>query len=50
MAGLAVVLILGGDCVEGTVPALATLGPRVPMLRPEQVLCFAHDNVTPFER
>lgn len=36
--------------VRGTVPELATLGPRVPMLRPEQVLFFANDNVEPFER
>lgn len=36
--------------VEGTVPELAAVGPRVPMLRPEQVLFFAHDNVEPFER
>ena len=36
--------------VEGTVPELAALGPRVPMLRPEQVLFFANDNVKPFER
>jgi len=36
--------------VEGTVPELAALGPRVPMLRPEQVLFFANDNVELFER
>jgi arginase len=36
--------------VEGTVAELAALGPRVPMLRPEQVLFFANDNVEPFER
>jgi arginase len=36
--------------VKGTVPELAALGPRVPMLRPEQVLYFANDNVEPFER
>lgn len=36
--------------VKGTVPELASLGPRVPMLRPEQVLFFANDNVEPFER
>ena len=36
--------------VEGTVPELAAVGPRVPMLRPEQVLFFANDNVGPFER
>lgn len=36
--------------IEGTVPELAALGPRVPMLRPEQVLFFANDNIKPFER
>jgi arginase len=36
--------------LEGTVPELAALGPRVPMLRPDQVLFFATDNVEPFER
>ena len=36
--------------VKGTVPELAALGPRVPMLRAEQVLFFANDNVEPFER
>jgi arginase len=36
--------------VTGAVPELAALGPRVPMLRPEQVLFFANDNVEPFER
>ena len=36
--------------VEGTVPELAALGPRVPMLRPDQVLFFANDNSEPFER
>lgn len=36
--------------IAGTVPELAAVGPRVPMLRPEQVLFFAHDNVEPFER
>jgi arginase len=36
--------------VEGTVPELTRLGPRVPMLRPEQLLFFANDNVEPFER
>jgi arginase len=36
--------------VTGTVPELVALGPRVPMLRPEQVLFFASDNVEPFER
>ena len=33
-----------------TVPELAGLGPRVPMLGPEQVLFFANDNIEPFER
>jgi arginase len=36
--------------VDGAVPALAKLGPRTPMLRPEQVLFFSHGNVTPPER
>jgi arginase len=36
--------------VEGSVPALARLGPRVPMLRPEQILFFANDNSKSFER
>jgi arginase len=36
--------------LQGTVPELAALGPRVPMLRPEQVLFFANYNVEPFER
>jgi arginase len=36
--------------VDGAVPALAKLGPRAPMLRPEQVLFFSHGNVTPPER
>lgn len=36
--------------IEGTTPQLATLGPCMPMLRPEQVLFFANDNIEPFER
>jgi arginase len=36
--------------IDGTDPVLAALGPRMPMLRPDQVLLFADDNVTPFER
>lgn len=36
--------------VKGAVPELVALGPRVPMLRAEQVLFFANDNVEPFER
>ena len=36
--------------VKGAVPELAGLGPRVPMLRAEQVLFFANDNMEPFER
>jgi arginase len=36
--------------VDGTTSELAGLGPRTPMLRPEQVLFFANDNVKPFER
>jgi arginase len=36
--------------VAGTVPEIAGLGPRAPMLQPEQVLFFASDNIEPFER
>jgi arginase len=36
--------------LEGTLPALANLGPRSPLLQPDQLLYFAHDNVEPFER
>ena len=36
--------------IEGTVPELVTLGPRAPMLRPQQVHYFANDNIEPFER
>jgi arginase len=36
--------------IDGTVPELVTLGPRVPMLRPQQVHYFANDNIEPFER
>lgn len=36
--------------IEGTVPGLVGFGPRVPMLRPDQVLFFADDNSKPFER
>lgn len=36
--------------VKGTMSELAALGPSAPMLRPEQVLFFANDNVEPFER
>lgn len=36
--------------IKNTVSELATLGPRVPMLSPEQILFFASDNVKPFER
>jgi len=36
--------------IKGTVPALAGLGPRVPMLGPDQILFFADDNSKPFER
>ena len=33
-----------------TVPALAGVGPRTPMLRPDQVHLFANGSSTPFER
>ena len=36
--------------IEGTVPELAAIGPRAPMLGPDQILFFASDNVEPFER
>jgi arginase len=35
--------------VAGTVEELARIGPRMPMLRPDQVLFFACGNVEPFE-
>lgn len=36
--------------VTGSLPEIAGLGPRIPMLQPEQVLFFANDNIEPFER
>ncbi len=36
--------------IAGTLPELVRLGPRQPMLQPEQVLYFAAGNVEPFER
>ena len=36
--------------LEHTVPALASLGPRVPMLAPDEVILFANGNSTAFER
>lgn len=36
--------------IEDADPALAGLGPRAPMLRPEQILFFANDNSKDFER
>jgi len=36
--------------LEGALLALAQLGPRAPMLHPDQILFFANDNVKPFER
>jgi arginase len=36
--------------LDGTLPELAAIGPRQPMLQPGQVLFFANDNVEPFER
>ena len=33
-----------------TVPSLAGIGPRTPLLNPEQILLFANDNSTEFER
>jgi arginase len=36
--------------LDDTVPVLAGVGRRTPMLRPDQIAYFATDNVTPFER
>ena len=36
--------------LPGTVPAVAEVGPRAPLLLPDQVLLFGADNVTPAER
>ena len=36
--------------LEDTVPELTNLGPRSPMLRPEQIHLFTYDNVTAFEQ
>lgn len=36
--------------VAGSVPEIVGLGPRTPMLQPEQVLFFANDNIEPFEQ
>jgi arginase len=36
--------------LDGTVPVLAGVGRRSPMLRPDQVLLFANENSTTFER
>ncbi|MGH2381562.1 MAG: arginase family protein [Candidatus Limnocylindria bacterium] len=36
--------------VDGSSPILSRLGPRTPMLRPDQVLLFAADNATAYER
>ena len=36
--------------VEGTVPELVRLGPRMPLLHPYQIHFFANDNSKPFER
>jgi arginase len=35
--------------LPGALPSLASLGPRVPMLLPEQLHFFANNNATPFE-
>ena len=36
--------------IQGSLSELAGLGPRAPMLAPDQLLFFANDNVEPFER
>lgn len=36
--------------VKGSVPELTKIGPRVPLLDPDQILFFANGNSKPFER
>jgi arginase len=36
--------------VADTLPELAAVGPRVPLLRPYQLMYFAADNIEPFEQ
>ena len=36
--------------INGTLPTLANLGSRSPLLQPDELLYFAHENVEPFER
>jgi arginase len=36
--------------IGGSLPELASIGPRMPLLRPDQLLYFAIDNVEAFER
>jgi arginase len=36
--------------IEGSLPSLVNLGPRTPLLTPDQVLFFANGNSKPFER
>ncbi|MGH2382046.1 MAG: arginase family protein [Candidatus Limnocylindria bacterium] len=36
--------------LDDTIPVLTGIGPRTPMLDPDQVLLFANDNSRPFER
>jgi arginase len=36
--------------VKGSAPELTKIGPRVPLLDPDQILFFANDNSKPFER
>jgi len=36
--------------IPNTVPALAEVGPRTPLLEPDQILFFANNNSKPFER
>jgi arginase len=36
--------------IQGSVPDLINVGPRVPMLQGDQILFFADDNSKPFER
>jgi arginase len=36
--------------IPNTIPALTRVGPRLPLLKPEQILFFANNNSKPFER
>lgn len=36
--------------VDGAIESLTRIGPRYPMLRPDEILFFAYGNVTPWEQ